>query len=67
MKKLASDLAACIPQLRRGEVWCRKCGAHDYVDSAWCLRQGWPVCCGETMTIDSPDERRARNVGDDRE
>jgi hypothetical protein len=30
------------------------------VDSAECMRIGWPKCHGETMTIDSPEERRRR-------
>lgn len=45
------------PKLDRGRVWCRRCGATKAVDSAACLRHGWPSCCGETMTIDSPSER----------
>lgn len=48
-----------VPQLRRGRVWCRLCGATQRVDSANCLAHGWPLCCGETMTIDSPEEREA--------
>jgi Zn finger protein HypA/HybF involved in hydrogenase expression len=49
-----------VPQLKRGQVWCRKCGRTMKVDSAECLRSGWPKCCNETMTIDSPEERKAR-------
>jgi hypothetical protein len=29
------------------------------VNASDCLREGWPTCCGETMTIDSPAERSA--------
>lgn len=50
-------VVASCPQLARGRIWCRKCGASRKVDSATCLRTGWPKCCGETMTIDSPGER----------
>lgn len=46
-----------IPQLKRGMVWCKRCGTSERVDSAKALQIGWPACCGETMTIDSPDER----------
>lgn len=46
-----------VPQLRRGMVWCRKCGHSEKVNSAAALRHGWPMHCGETMTIDSPEER----------
>ena len=70
MKHLGSFLAAAgvvtglherivsdVPQLSRGRVWCHSCGATMKVNSAECLRSGWPLCCGETMSIDSPDER----------
>ena len=43
-----------VPQLKRGLVWCRVCEDEEQVDSAACLRNGWPKCCGETMTIDHP-------------
>jgi len=46
-----------VPQLRRGRVWCKQCGASRRVDAGVCLSQGWPTCCGKTMTIDSPRER----------
>ena len=49
-----------VPNLARGQVWCLKCGATRKVDSARCLRTGWPKCCGETMTIDDPKERRPK-------
>lgn len=51
---------ASHPSLRRGRVWCLRCSNSQQVDSAACLRSGWPRCCGATMTIDSPEERRAR-------
>lgn len=57
---LYRQLAASHPSLARGEVWCTKCGAHQYVNPAKSLRWGWPRCCGFTMTIDSPEERAGR-------
>jgi hypothetical protein len=51
---LHDKLAECHPSLRRGQVWCRSCGFTQRVDSADCLRDGWPKCCGYTMTIDDP-------------
>jgi Zn finger protein HypA/HybF involved in hydrogenase expression len=54
------NIAASVPQLRRGLVWCTTCGREQKVDSAECLRSGWPKCHGQTMTIDSPDERALR-------
>lgn len=43
-----------VPALKRGMVWCRECGRSERVDSAHCLRTGWPKCCGYTMSIDPP-------------
>lgn len=57
MARLQEAITEKVPQLRRGIVWCVKCGASQKVDSANALRYGWPKCCGETMTIDSPEER----------
>jgi len=54
-----SEIAA-IPQIARGLVWCRKCGKEQKVNGSECLHSGWPKCCGYTMTIDSPEERRER-------
>ena len=47
-----------VPQLRRGRVWCHSCSHTEKVDSAECLAHGWPKCCGQTMSIDSPEERK---------
>lgn len=30
---------------------CKKCGKIVEVDFAYCLRYGWNICCGETMTL----------------
>jgi len=54
------QVANAIPQVRRGKVWCARCGREASVDGARALANGWPTCCGETMTIDSPEERAAR-------
>ena len=53
-----TKLVQQIPQLARGQVWCRQCGASQRTDSATALRYGWPKCCGYTMTIDSPEEQK---------
>ena len=47
-----------IPQLARGRVWCCQCGKTQHVDSADAMRNGWPKCCGYTMTIDSQEEQK---------
>lgn len=49
------SIARSDPKLERGQVWCLKCGSTQKVDSAKCLRHGWPTCCGSTMSIDSPN------------
>ena len=55
---LHDAIAKQIPQLARGQVWCRKCGKTKRTDSADAMRNGWPKCCGSTMTIDSPEEQK---------
>ncbi len=56
------NIAASVPQLKRGIVWCRACGYSQRVESADAMRHGWPKHCGYTMTIDSPDEQAALKV-----
>lgn len=50
-------LANCHPSILRGKVWCTVCGKEQAVIAKTCFRDGWPECCGYTMTIDSPEER----------
>jgi hypothetical protein len=47
-----------VPQLKRGLVWCTVCGDRYKINTANALAGGWPKCCGYTMTIDSPEERK---------
>jgi len=51
-------LGNCHPKLSRGMVWCTECGKSLNIKAAECLATGWPKCCGYTMTIDSPQERK---------
>lgn len=55
---LYKEMVEKVPQLRRGRVWCRTCGRSERVDSELALQHGWPTCCEQTMTIDSPEEQR---------
>lgn len=55
-------IVAEVPQLERGRVWCHRCENTFRVNAAECLASGWPKCCGETMSIDSPEERARRKV-----
>ena len=57
IRAFITDVAETVPQLKRGQVWCRTCGFTMRVDSELCMSQGWPKCCGHTMTIDSPQEQ----------
>ena len=52
-------LAKSHPSIERGKVWCKSCDLASIVNPAHCLQHGWPKCCGETMTIDSPQKRAA--------
>lgn len=62
--QLYNSIGRCHPSLVRGIVWCRQRGKSKRVDSSDCLRNGWPKCCGYTMTIDHPDTWN-RDVSDD--
>lgn len=57
MKIDYAKIAAGVPALARGLVWCTVCGRSQKVIAADCLQAGWPKCHGYTMTIDSPEER----------
>lgn len=48
-----------VPQLKRGRVWCHECGHTQPVNSGHALAHGWPLHCGQTMSIDSPEERQS--------
>jgi len=56
---LAQDLAE-IPQFKRGLVFCHTCGNEQKVDGVNAtLGEGWPKCCNQTMSLDTPEERAA--------
>lgn len=57
---LYERLANANPKLSRGKVWCRTCRRSESVNTAHCLQNGWPKCCGYTMTIDAPWEEQLR-------
>jgi hypothetical protein len=57
--EMSKSLATCHPKLTRGRVWCHDRGRTVKVDSARCLSSGWPMCCGQTMSLDSPEEHAA--------
>jgi hypothetical protein len=59
MKYLHARLAESHAHLVRGRVWCHRCDRSQAVNSTLCLAEGWPRCCGTTMSIDSPAERAA--------
>lgn len=54
------DIVEDVPALKRGMVWCVRCGRSQAVNSAGCIARGWPKCCNETMAIDSPEERASQ-------
>ena len=55
MKGFLADVAE-IPRIKRGKVWCHTCG-READAGVECFTNGWPKCCGQTMSIDSPEER----------
>lgn len=56
-KGLKEDFAE-LPQIKRGLVYCHKCGNTKKI-GADNLFTGWPKCCGYTMSLDSPEEHKA--------
>ena len=58
MPRLHELIVEDVPALKRGVVWCLKCGRSMKVDAARCLAHGWPKCCGKTMSIDNPAKAR---------
>jgi hypothetical protein len=57
---LYDQIVASHPSLIRSKVWC-SCGKSRTVDPARCLRDGWPKCCGGTMSIE-PVARKPAGV-----
>lgn len=58
-QSLYDTIAASHPSLLAGVVWCSRCSKSRTVDAAKCLRDGWPRCCGVTVSIDKPTEVKA--------
>ena len=50
------DLAD-LPQFKRGLLFCHTCGKTEPIRGGE-IRNGWPKCCGYTMSLDSPEERK---------
>ena len=48
------EIANSHPKLQLGKVYCLVCRRVSTVNVEYCFEHGWPECCGETMTIDSP-------------
>ena len=52
IRNLHSNIANDIWGPGNRLVTCRICGNQKEVNPACCLSDGWPKCCGYTMTID---------------
>ena len=50
-KSMYKNMEESHPSLKRGLVKCSKCGRELKVSSSNCLANGWPECCGYTMTL----------------
>jgi hypothetical protein len=48
---LYDTIAQSHPSLLNGKVYCARCGKARQVDAARCLREGWPKCCGATVSL----------------
>ena len=48
---LYEEIARSHPSLLNGKVFCARCGRSRQVDAAKCLRDGWPKCCGATVSL----------------
>lgn len=48
---LYEEIARSHPSLLNGKVFCGRCGKPRQVDAARCLRDGWPKCCGATVSL----------------
>lgn len=51
MENIYKKIVSENKSLRDGFVQCGKCKTKLTVDSAKCLRKGWPTCCGQTMNL----------------
>lgn len=48
---LYEEIARSHPSLLNGKVICSRCSKTRLVDAAKCLRDGWPKCCGATVSL----------------
>lgn len=56
-KKLSGTKAAISKSFtdivgKHPTVYCHNCGSTETVDAIECLSNGWPKCCGYTMSLD---------------
>lgn len=56
------EAAANLPT----SVECKRCGVSISVDPEKCLREGWPICCGQTMSLRSAGRALTPMKGDGR-
>jgi hypothetical protein len=50
--KMYDEMVEKSSAMKKGLVYCHICKKEQKVDSAECLRKGWPKCCGSTMSLD---------------
>ncbi len=55
VETLHQSIVDDVPELKAGRVYCRVCKHKEQVNSAECLRLGWPKCCGQTMMLGDLD------------
>lgn len=57
-RALYDEIARSHPSLLDGRVVCGRCGQTRVVDAARCLREGWPKCCGQTMSLETKEGQK---------
>jgi len=55
-KETNSIIKDALKVNKADKVWCRECGQSIKVNYETCFNEGWPKCCGYTMTIDDPEK-----------
>ena len=51
-------IANSHPKLAAGMAYCHSCERSQHVNSGAAPKTGWPKCCGYTMSLDTPEDRR---------
>jgi hypothetical protein len=59
-RTVLDDPGEIAARVARNVVYCTRCKFQQAVNGAMCMETEWPRHCLATMSIDTPEERRAR-------